>query len=217
MNLKFLITLLLPLLISSLAFASDIDKKAFASDIYQKISKLQTGDIVFQEVNNTQGLAVKAATDSSWTHVGIIYFIDDKPFVIEAIQPVSVTPLHHFIARNPNSFHPMRLKNNKEIFTTENLMAAASYVKSQLGKNYDNKFLWNNDRIYCSEHVWKVYKKAANIELCKPRAMKSYNLQHPIVQKIITQRYDSTSNLPLDELVVAPSDIAESELLVTIH
>ena len=207
MNLKPLSILLL-ILISSFTFASDID---------QKISKLQTGDIVFQEVNNAQGIAVKAATHSPWTHVGIIYFVDDKPFVVEAIQPVSVTPLHQFIARSPDSFQPMRLKNSNEVITKESLMVAANYLKNQLGKNYDSKFLWNNDRIYCSELVWKVYKKAFNIELCKARAMKSYNLKHPTVQKIITQRYGSISKLPLDELVVAPSDIAESELLVAIN
>lgn len=43
---------------------------------------------------------------------------------------------------------------------------------------------------------------------------KDYNLTHPTVEHIIKARYGSVKNLPLNELVVAPSDLAQSDLLV---
>lgn len=175
---------------------------------------LRSGDIVFQEGHGNQAVAVKAATDSRWSHVGIVFYRNDKPMVLEAVQPVKVTPLGKFIARNPESFYAMRLKDADHKINASTLRKAEQYGNSIIGKNYDGRFQWSDDRIYCSELVWKIYKHAANIELCKPRPFKSYNLTHPTVQKLVKARYGSASRLPLNELAVAPSDIARSKLLV---
>ena len=177
---------------------------------------LKDGDIVFQEGFHTQGKAIKAATGSRWTHVGIVFHKDAEPFVIEAVQPVKVTKLKDFIKRNPASFYAMRLKDSERSLTAEATAKALTYCRKQLGKDYDARFQWSDDRIYCSELVWKAYKEALGIELCKTRTFRSYNLKHPTVEKIITQRYGSVNALPLDELIVAPSDIADSELLIEV-
>ncbi|BDS05101.1 peptidoglycan peptidase [Oceaniferula spumae] len=177
---------------------------------------LQDGDIVFQETNSSQGKAIKAATNSRWTHVGMVFFRDGEPMVIEAVQPVRITALKSFISRSPSSFYAMRLKDSNRHINAKTIAKARSYCNRQLGKNYDLQFRWSDDRIYCSELVWKVYKEAADIELCKPRAFKTYNLKHPTVQRIAKQRYGSVGNLPLNELAVAPSDLAESDLLVEV-
>lgn len=177
---------------------------------------LQDGDLVFQEGYHLQGRAIKAATDSRWTHIGIVFHKDGNPFILEAVQPVKVTSLADFVKRDSQSFYAMRLKNSEVVMTKKALSQARQYGLSQIGKNYDSKFLWSDDRIYCSELVWKIYKKGLGVELCKTRQFRSYNLKHPTVQKIIKQRYRSFGFLPLDELVVAPSDIAQSSLLVEV-
>jgi hypothetical protein len=133
--------------------------------------------------------------------------------VIEAVQPVRVTPLANFIARNPESFYAMRLKNSGPKITPEIIRKAETYCNAQLGKDYDSRFQWSDEKIYCSELVWKAYKEAAGVELCKPRPFSTYNLQHPAVQRIIKQRYGSMKSLPMTELCVAPSDLAQSTLL----
>jgi len=177
---------------------------------------LQDGDIVFQETNSSQGRAIKAATDSRWTHVGMVFHRNGEPMVIEAVQPVRITSLSRFIARNPSSFYAMRLKDSSKHINSRSITKARIYGNKQLGKNYDLKFRWSDDKIYCSELVWKVYKEATGIELCKPRAFSTYNLSHPTVQRIIRQRYGSAKNVPLKELAVAPSDLAQSPLLVEV-
>lgn len=178
--------------------------------------QLQDGDIVFQSTNSSQGKAVKAATNSPWTHVGMVFFQNGQPMVIEAVQPVRITPLKKFISRSPSTFYAMRLKDSNKHINAQTIAKAESYCNKQLGKNYDLQFRWSDDRIYCSELVWKVYKEAGNIELCKPRPFKSYNLKHPTVQRIAKQRYGSVRNLPLNELCVAPSDLAQSPMLVEV-
>ena len=208
---KVWLFLILPtLVLSSVGIASIV--KARTYNPYE----LKDGDIVFQETASSKGKAVKAATNSRWTHVGMVFFKNDKPMVIEAVQPVRITPLSKFIARSPSSFYAMRLKDANKHLNTNSIAKANKYGTKQLGKNYDVQFRWSDEKIYCSELVWKIYKEAIGIELCKPRQFKDYNLSHPTVKRIIEQRYGSVSNLPLDELVVAPSDLAESDLLVEV-
>ena len=176
--------------------------------------ELQNGDIVFQETGGNQGKAVKAATNSRWTHVGLVFFRDGKPMVIEAVQPVKITPLGSFIARSPKSFYAMRLKEAQAHINRETIQKAEQYCNTMLGKNYDKQFLWSDEKIYCSELAWKAYKPSTGIELCEPRPFKSYNLKHPTVQRLVKARYGSSDHLPLEELAVAPSDLAESNLLI---
>ncbi|WP_431244979.1 hypothetical protein ACQ9BO_12730 [Flavobacterium sp. P21] len=54
----------------------------------------------------------------------------------------------------------------------------------------------------------------AGIELSKLRELKDFNLEDPRVQKIIKERYGN--EIPLEEKVVAPSDLADSDLLKTV-
>jgi len=177
---------------------------------------LQTGDIVFQGTNDHQAKAVKAATNSKWSHVGIVFYYGNQPWVLEAVQPVKTTPLNRFIARSPKSFYAMRLKNSRLHINQTTIRKAKSYGRSLIGKKYDPYFQWSDDRIYCSELVWKLYKKATGITLCQPRQMRTYNLHHPAVQSIIKQRYGSMKKIPMGELMVAPSDIAQSNLLIEV-
>lgn len=176
---------------------------------------LQDGDIVFQSGKSKQAKAVQIATGSKWSHVGIIFFYQGEPWVLEAVQPVKSTRLNEFIARS-DSFYAMRLKKAKRYITQKSLKKAETYGKKQLGKKYDPYFQWDNDRLYCSELVWKIYKYATGIELCKPRTLGSYHLDDPAIKKLIKNQYNSMKNLPLDELCVAPSDLAQSPLLTEV-
>ena len=88
------------------------------------------------------------------------------------------------------------------------------YGKSFLNKDYDVYFSWNDNEIYCSELVWKIYKNAANFELCQTAKLKSFQLDDPKVKLILKQRYGNA--IPLDEAVVAPSQLVESKILKTI-
>ena len=82
------------------------------------------------------------------------------------------------------------------------------------GKDYDAFFEWTDNRIYCSELIWKIYKNAANIELSKLQQLKDFNLTDERVQKILKERYGN--DIPLEEKVVSPSNLVESDLLVTV-
>lgn len=175
--------------------------------------QLQAGDIVFQSGEVGQAVAIKAATRSRWSHVGLVFFERDTPWVLEAVQPVKTTPLAEFIARSPRSFYAMRLKDDKLRLDKKALVKAEQYARKQLGKPYDLHFRWSEKNMYCSELVWKVYKSALGLELCKPRRLSSCDLKHPAVQKLLRERYGRMDQVPMQEWMVAPSDLAKSSLL----
>lgn len=177
--------------------------------------RLQTGDIVFQDTGGAQGKAVSAATNSSFTHCGVIFEKAGKLYVFEAVQPVKIVTLETWKARS-KVFHARRLKDRTRIKTPPLWPKPHNGHNSHLGKNYDFKFRWSDDSLYCSELVWKVYLRATGIQICKLKTFSDYDLENKAAYKLIIKRYGSSKNLPLNEPVVAPSDLAESVLLTEV-
>lgn len=179
------------------------------------LTEFQNGDIIFQTSESEQCEAVRIATNSKFSHCGIIFIEKGKTYVYEAVQPVKITPIEDWITHGKNSKYVVkRLKNSEVKLTVTQLDAMKKYGSKMLNKNYDIYFGWSDSEIYCSELVWKIYKNGANIELCKTKELKEFNLNNPKVQRIMHQRYGS--QIPLHEEVVAPSQLHDSELLETV-
>lgn len=200
-----------PLIFILSTLAPSAAPKKFGRPQYEE---LRSGDVVFQELGSAQGRAVKAATGSRFTHCGVVFQQNGTLYVLEAVQPVSIVSLADF-KRRSRIFHARRLKD-PSVLNQKNFEKALTWGRRQLGKNYDPLFKWDDQNLYCSELVWKVFKKAANLELCRTKTFKSYFLEKPAVRQIIQQRYGNRANLPANEPVVAPSDLARSPLLVEV-
>lgn len=177
--------------------------------------KFKDGDIIFQTSESAQCEAVRIATKSKFSHCGIIFTENGKQFVFEAVQPVKTTPLENWIRHGRDSKYVVkRLKNASAVLNAETLEKMKSYGKQFIGKEYDAYFEWTDNRIYCSELVWKIYKNGTGIELSQLRELKEFSLGDPRVQAILKERYGN--EIPLEEKVVAPSDLADSKLLTTV-
>lgn len=177
--------------------------------------KIQDADIIFQTSESSQCEAVRIATNSKFSHCGIIYKINGDLFVFEAVQPIKLTPLSDWINHGKDhKFVVKRLKNADKVLNEATLQKMKDYSQKFMGKEYDASFDWTDTRIYCSELVWKIYKNGANIELSKLKELKDFNLSDKRVQKILKERYGN--DIPLEEKVVAPSDLVDSSLLKTI-
>jgi len=177
-------------------------------------SKFKDGDLIFQTSESKQCEAVRIATNSKFSHCGIIYDINGNWFVFEAVQPVKLTPLEDWIKHGKDSKYVVKRLKDDSVLSPQILQKMKDYSQQFDGKEYDAYFEWSDNRIYCSELIWKIYKNAAGIELSKLRELKDFNLQDPRVQKILKERYGN--DIPLEEKVVAPSDIAESNILKTV-
>lgn len=178
------------------------------------VSKFKDGDLIFQTSESKQCEAVRIATNSKFSHCGIIYDINGKWFVFEAVQPVKLTTLEDWIKHGKDSKYVVKRLKDDRVLSPQVLQKMKDYSQQLDGKEYDTYFEWTDNRIYCSELIWKIYKNAAGIELSKLRELKDFNLQDPRVQKILKERYGN--DIPLEEKVVAPSDLADSNILKTV-
>ncbi len=176
----------------------------------------EMGDIIFQSTTSSQSAAIAEASGSKFTHVGIIIIQNNKPFVYEASNEVKFTPLSSWIANGNNKDYSVkRLKNSKKILSSQVQLEMFKIVDMYLGKKYDILFQWTDNVMYCSELVWKVYYYGAGIELCKVKAFRDYKLEGKEMKNLIAKRYNGIVNM--NERVVAPSDIYESEILYSVR
>lgn len=162
----------------------------------------KSGDIILHTSTSTQSKMIQDVTNSKYSHVGIIYIKDGQTYVMEAVQPVKLTPIDEFINRGVDGKYTVVRYKGK--FTKDDMKKMYDYASSQLGKNYDLKFQWSEDTMYCSELVFKMYYNAG-IQLCNINQFKDYNLSSKEVQNAIKIRYNTEINP--EELVVTPVDL----------
>jgi uncharacterized protein YycO len=176
---------------------------------------LRSGDVIFQTSMSPQCHAVRLATHSVFSHCGMIWKVDNKDYVLEAVQPVKMTPLNEWISHGDGKKYVIRrLKNADSVLTPAVLKKMEAEGRKMLGKSYDGYFEWSDDEIYCSELVWKIYKRAAGIEVGRLQKIKDFDLSSEPVKQIIRERYGD--NIPVNETVISPQSIYESSLFVTV-
>jgi hypothetical protein len=185
-------------------------------DISVKNSKYRNGDIIFQTSQSSQSKAIQLATDSKYSHMGIIYENDGQLYVYEAVQPVKLTPLKEWINRGENGHYVIkRLKNADQVLTDSVIKKMKQAGELFKGKSYDIYFEWSDDKIYCSELVWKIYKDVVDIEIGQLENLSDFDLSHDIVQTKMKERYGD--NIPMDEKVISPKAMFNSDKLKTIE
>jgi hypothetical protein len=207
---KFILLSLLILACSIFALAIGLmDATVAPSDM------LKNGDIIFQTSFSSQSKAIQLATGSEYSHMGIIYIEDGEPFVYEAIQPVQLTPFNKWIARGQNKHYVVkRLKNSENVLTEDVLVKMRTIGNKFKNKNYDLYFEWSDDRIYCSELVWKIYFEATGISIGTLQELQDFDLSSPQVKQKLKERYGN--KVPLHEKVISPASMFNSAALETI-
>jgi hypothetical protein len=176
---------------------------------------IKNGDVIFQTSKSSQSKAIQLATNSKYSHMGIIYENDGEYFVYEAVQPVKLTPLAEWIERGENGHYVIkRLENADQVLTSSTLTQMKQFGEQFKGKPYDIYFEWSDDKIYCSELVWKIYKEGANIEIGQLEQLSDFDLTNDIVKAKMKERYGE--NIPMDEKVISPASMFNSDKLITV-
>lgn len=177
--------------------------------------EFKNGDIVFQTTNSDQCKAVQLATHSPYSHCGIVFKHNDEWQVLEAIGPTKWTTLDEWMEHGVDGKIVIkRLKNREELSDEEEKKMKNIGIKL-LGKAYDFSFNWDDDKIYCSELVWKLYNRGADIKVGALKKLKDFDLSHPAVKAKLEERYGD--HIPYEEIVIPPSSIFESENLIEVY
>jgi hypothetical protein len=183
-------------------------------------AQLQEGDVIFHQSQSSQSLALREITQSLWTHTGVIIRNQNKWFVVEAARGVEVTPLDNFIDRGVGKKYIIK-RLRPELINQSQSQSISNKLKTALlayaGLKYDFWFEWSDSTIYCSELVWKAYDDAFGIQLSTPERFRDFPLDGPYAQRLIQDRYIAQGRqLNLEEPVVSPVALLESELLVDV-
>lgn len=207
---KFILPLSALLLLSLIWFGFDngSKKKVKSKTDY---SWLREGDVLFQDMDGEFGEAIKLATRSKFSHCGMVLKQYGEIMVYEAVGPVKYTPIKEWVKHGNNKEFTAKRLIKSNLITSETIAKWTKASAKYNGKGYDHIFEWTNDKLYCSELVWKMYKDGLNLELSTPKKLKDFDLSHPLVKKQLAMRYGS--DIPYDETVVSPQDLFDSPLL----
>ena len=125
---------------------------------------MKEGDLLFQDLDSSPvcdaiELVTTGYNGANLSHIGLVVSDNDTLKILEAIPPkVILTKLDDFLNRSfDKNGNPKiivgRLKKDFSYIVAN----AISFSKSQLNTEYDNVFLMNNEKYYCSELIYEAF------------------------------------------------------------
>ena len=152
---------------------------------------VKEGDIIFQTSQSSQSKLIQYATNSHLSHCGVVVKVGKEYKVLEASNVVKLSSLSDFISKGREGKYWIK----KSLLEDEHI-----HYEKYLGKKYDLAFKIGNNKYYCSELIYCIYKDQFGIKLCEPRNVKSYKLKG--LEKVLNRR-----GIDVNQLVVAPVDL----------
>jgi hypothetical protein len=210
---------LAPLLCAGAAMMSG---PSFAADV--SWDEWQTGDLVFQESTDQQSAAIRLATGSRYTHVGIVRQTGGGPHVIEATEAGGVfeIPVDDFIARGAGQ--------NYAVYRLSKLKPESAFVPPRTAwdyyeRPYDPFFRLDPAAIYGGELVYYAFLKIGiklgrlerlgDLDIDTPESRATFLARwkdHPDCRAAKLDR-DGCWTLIQSQEVVTPASIAEDPKL----
>jgi uncharacterized protein YycO len=133
------------------------------------VNTIKTGDIVFQDMDcgdlcNAIEKVTQSYGNNSFSHMGLCYWRTDTLYVIEAVgKGVILTPYQAFINRSADSAGKPKIKLARVKYKhAELVQGAVNIALSYLGTPYDDYYIMGDDKMYCSELMYRAFYKANN-------------------------------------------------------
>ncbi len=172
----------------------------FVIKIHSQNIELKEGDLVFQSIDcGPLCDAINQVTEgfggNDFNHMGLIVFKGKKPFVLEASgTEVKLTPYDDFSEKTSLPIYVGRLKKR----FIKLIPRAVSFGLKQLGTAYDDAYIYDNGKYYCSELVYDCFLYAKGEPLFELRPM-TYKAPNSDVYFKVWENYFKGLNLNIPE------------------
>ncbi len=162
------------------------------------------GDVVFQSFpHDPLTDTIEGVSESPYSHCGMVMKQDGAWSVIEAVGPVMITPMDDWVDRGRNhAFAVFRFREKYRKLVPQMIEAAKTF----LGRPYDIHYEMGDEKIYCSELLYKAFKKASGEDLGKVERLEKLNWKpyEAFIRKI------EGGKLPLDRAMITPRAVTEA-------
>ena len=193
---------------ASLAFLCLLLSAALAGGVLKKTKSSvevayvpRHGDIVFQSLPHNPIIdAIEGCTASPYSHCGIVIKRSGEWLVLEAIGPVQETPLRRWVLQGRNwEFAVYRLKPDYQPKINSMIDAAREFK----GRPYDIQYEFDDAKIYCSELIFKGFKKATGESLGITQKLGELNWRpfEPVIRQI-------SGGVPLERQMITPQSMS---------
>ncbi len=178
---------------------------------YSVVYEPREGDIVAQALpfgELTQ--LIEGATNSNYSHVGIVVQREDGFKVNEAIVDVHDTSIFNWIRRGrANKIAVYRLKPEYQ----QHISQMVNELEKYQGRYYDFRYDFDDSFIYCSELIFKAFRDATQLEMGEVKALKDLNWK-PYKETILKMEY---GQLPLERTMITPIDLVRSKFVEKVY
>lgn len=167
---------------------------------------IREGDLVFQDLAcGERCQLIRDITDSPYSHVGVVQEEKGERVVWEAYGPVGPTPLSEWVRRGREQAVAIYRPTAALGAHTPRLLAA---VETMAGRPYDGLYLWDDERIYCSELIAKAYAAALSADLFETLELQPHAVDLGPHAARVAQLSDGL--LTEETLMVTPVDLVRS-------
>jgi len=148
--------------------------------------------------------------------MGVVFNEPSGAFVFEAVSPVRKTPVQTWIAHGRNGRYVVKRLRDADVRLSGATVAKMRQLGATwLGRPYDLRFRWDDQALYCSELTYKLFDRAAGVQLGKLERADDMNLDDARVQQALRKRFANAKFDPT-ETVVTPDSIFNDDQLVEV-
>ena len=163
------------------------------------------------------GKLICAVSESQYNHCGMVVKDEDGLWVIEAIGPVIYSDAAEWIATGiGHKFTQVRVKN-----ATENeIIKVVESAEEFLDLPYDMYMKMDDSEIYCSELIYKAWKKGAGIEVGETVLLGDMNWKpyEKYIRKILENGdIKKGAPIPIDRVIITPEALIKNDLIEILH
>ena len=196
--------------------------------------QLEVGDILFQDLDSSPlcdaiELVTPGFENGNFSHIGIVvetgdFFCLNPEYnpthhisILEALPGgIITTRIDSFLNRSSDyNGNPKVIVGRLKDEYKNTIPKAIEFVNKQIGVDYDEVFLLNNEKYYCSELIYEAFKKDSIFQL------QPMTFLHPETKETLSiweeYYYDLKAEIPQNKLGINPGIMSLSDKIKIVH